>query len=171
MGPCRQSQALAKADTSERVPLTEILKGGGRRRRREASPNVEPAQGEIRVSSSYLFYMTDSSCFLSSRKTTRRLSAWPQWSAFRTDGSTACPLDSGRAKQDELALNPKIQARATAGPHRFGYSSRSAAATGIRAARTAGSRPPARPMKRANTMPWTRRPGVIRKAKAICEKL
>jgi len=56
-------------------------------------------------------------------------------------------------------------------PIPIGYNSRRAVATGRRAARTAGSRPPIRPMTRANTMPFANNSGVILKAKARLEKV
>src|SRR5580698_9788604 len=51
------------------------------------------------------------------------------------------------------------------------YSSRSATAMGLRAALTAGSRPPIRPIASAKNMPLSRRPGVIRKANARFENV
>ena len=49
--------------------------------------------------------------------------------------------------------------------------SRSAVATGRRAARMAGKRPPTRPMTAAQTMPATSRTGVTAKAKATWLKV
>jgi hypothetical protein len=51
------------------------------------------------------------------------------------------------------------------------YNSRRAVATGSRAARMAGSRPPMRPIVSAKTMPFTSNSGVILKAKARLEKV
>src|SRR5258706_8720335 len=51
------------------------------------------------------------------------------------------------------------------------YNSRRAVATGSRAARMAGSRPPMRPMMSANKIPFASNSGVILKAKARLEKV
>src|SRR5262249_14252669 len=70
------------------------------------------------------------------------------------------------------AIAPRSPLSCHARRHRAAlYSSRSAEATGRRAARTAGGAPPARPIKSAKTTPARMRGGVILNANETCENV
>ncbi len=91
----------------------------------------------------------------------------PSWGEYRRRGLGALrPFSSPRKMKkagahDTAALRPGLGV----------YRPRSAAATGRRAARTAGGTPPIRPIRSAKMIPWASSAGVIRKAKARWEKV
>ena len=84
-------------------------------------------------------------------------------------------IANNNALSSSIVLVGQVQERFTAGMPRAvcgeHHSSRSAIATGSRAARTEGESPPMNPIKRANRIPSARRSGVMRKAKAIFENV
>jgi len=88
-------------------------------------------------------------------------------------GCRYVPRKTHRVSGDKLAWNERLiliagMPRAVRGEH---HNSRSAIATGSRAARTEGDSPPMNPIKRANRIPSARRSGVMRKANATFENV